>query len=159
MGIKISELNELIQANDNDIIPIVDIANEATKKITKKNLLKELKEIIAGTILYENENGTTENVTLSQSAEEFDYIEIFYKNNDNFYNSTKIDSPNGKSVNLLVLFINQTGLVFNIASAIVKIENTTISKSFWGNSSTGSSTTNVSTTDMIKITKVIGYKN
>lgn len=40
MGVKISELTELNDAKISDIIPIVDINNNGTKKITKGNLLK-----------------------------------------------------------------------------------------------------------------------
>lgn len=38
---KISELTEITELNDNDLIPVVDSENEATKKIKKSNLFKE----------------------------------------------------------------------------------------------------------------------
>lgn len=38
-NIKISELDELLTINSNDILPIVDITNNETKKIKQKNLL------------------------------------------------------------------------------------------------------------------------
>lgn len=42
MGIKISELNEITEINNNDLIPIVDVENEGTKKVTKENLFKDI---------------------------------------------------------------------------------------------------------------------
>lgn len=40
---KISELQELETLNDNDLIPIVDSENEATKKVTIENFKKIMK--------------------------------------------------------------------------------------------------------------------
>lgn len=51
--------------------------------------------------LYNNNSGTTGTVTLSDSAANYYYLEIFYKNNDGFYSSTKVWSPNGKDVVLV----------------------------------------------------------
>lgn len=42
MGVKISELTELGTVSDNDVLPIVDVANEGTKKIK----IKTIKEFI-----------------------------------------------------------------------------------------------------------------
>lgn len=42
MGVKISELTELGTVSDNDILPIVDVSNEGTKKIK----IKTIKEFI-----------------------------------------------------------------------------------------------------------------
>ena len=95
MGIKISELNELTRANDNDIIPIVDTVNEATKKITKANLLKELKKMMEGTILYENVNGTTGGMALNDSIENYNRIIIEFKTNDGYIGSGLVN--NGKA--------------------------------------------------------------
>lgn len=40
---KITELTALTDALDDDVLPIVDIAGNETKKITKANLLKQIK--------------------------------------------------------------------------------------------------------------------
>lgn len=44
---KITELNELSTSNDADVIVIVDVANDETKKQTKENFLKEVVGAIA----------------------------------------------------------------------------------------------------------------
>ncbi|MCI8346239.1 MAG: hypothetical protein HFJ42_09995 [Clostridia bacterium] len=46
MGIKISELNELVEVNSNDVIPVVNTKNQATQKISIENLLKDTKRHI-----------------------------------------------------------------------------------------------------------------
>lgn len=56
---------------------------------------------LEGEVLYNNTSGTTGTVTLSDSAANYYYLEIFYKNNDGFHSSTKVWSPNGKDVVLV----------------------------------------------------------
>ena len=53
------------------------------------------------TVLYENSSGTAGTVTLSKTAANFSYLEIFYRDKQgNYpgYNSVKVYSPNGKRV-------------------------------------------------------------
>lgn len=52
-------------------------------------------------VLYNSANGTAETVTLSDSAENYTYLEIFYRSSgDNACGSVKVFSPNGKLVHL-----------------------------------------------------------
>lgn len=56
---------------------------------------------LSGKVLYNSANGTAETVTLSDSAENYTYIEIFYRSSgDNACGSVKVFSPNGKLVHL-----------------------------------------------------------
>lgn len=56
---------------------------------------------ISGKVLYNNANGTAGTVTLSDSAENYTYLEIFYRSSgDNACGSVKVFSPNGKLVHL-----------------------------------------------------------
>ena len=129
-----------------------EILNELQKNIEEE--FSTLKEIMEGSVLYENKNGNTGNITLRQSVETFDYIEIFYKNVDNFFSSVKVEAPNKKNVNLFTTFINQDGLVVNVSSAIKYISEEFISNIYYG----GASGSNVTPNNDIKITKVVGYK-
>lgn len=55
----------------------------------------------SGQVLYNSANGTAGTVTLSDSAENYTYIEIFYRSSgDNACGSVKVFSPNGKLVHL-----------------------------------------------------------
>lgn len=54
--------------------------------------------------LYNNTTGTADTITLSDSAANYTYLEIHYKdNNGREFNSTKIYSPNGKSTDLFLV--------------------------------------------------------
>lgn len=56
---------------------------------------------ISGNVLYNNASGTAGTVTLSDSAENYTYLEIFYRSSgDNACGSVKVFSPNGKLVHL-----------------------------------------------------------
>lgn len=56
---------------------------------------------LSGQVLYDNASGTAGTVTLSDSAENYTYIEIFYRSSgDNACGSVKVFSPNGKLVHL-----------------------------------------------------------
>ena len=56
---------------------------------------------ISGQVLYNNASGTAGTVTLSDSAENYTYLEIFYRSSgDNACGSVNVFSPNGKLVHL-----------------------------------------------------------
>lgn len=56
---------------------------------------------ISGKVLYNSAGGTAGTVTLSDSAENYTYLEIFYRSSgDNACGSVKVFSPNGKLVHL-----------------------------------------------------------
>lgn len=56
---------------------------------------------ISGKVLYNSANGTAGTVTLSDSAENYTYLEIFYRSSgDNACGSVKVFSPNNKLVHL-----------------------------------------------------------
>ena len=56
---------------------------------------------ISGRVLYNSASGTAGTVTLSDSAENYTYLEIFYRSSgDNACGSVKVFNPNGKLVHL-----------------------------------------------------------
>lgn len=56
---------------------------------------------LSGKVLYNNASGTAGTVTLSDSVENYTYLEIFYRSSgDNACGSVKVFSPNGKLVHL-----------------------------------------------------------
>lgn len=56
---------------------------------------------LSGQVLYSSASGTAGTVTLSDSVENYTYIEIFYRSSgDNACGSVKVFSPNGKLVHL-----------------------------------------------------------
>lgn len=59
---------------------------------------------LQGVTLFDDTSGEDDTVSLSDSAANYAYIEIFYcDNNMNGYSSTKVYSPNGKDVDLSII--------------------------------------------------------
>lgn len=117
-----------------------------------------LKEYLNPTVLYNNTSGSNSNITLSDSAVNYEYIEIFFRSNDNTYNSVKIYEPNGKSISLIAQYNNGSNIVW-FKITIVTISGTSITR---GNAVDGKLISNssafVGSTSNIYITRVVGYK-
>lgn len=108
-------------------------------------------------ILYENPNGSNSNITLNDSVENYECLEIFYKDNVNRFNSGKIYNPNGLE------FFMVTGNAYSNGSAYIRfktvvINNTSITNSTYSELGISSSTQNVTNGNSIYITRVVGYK-
>lgn len=108
-------------------------------------------------VLYENSNGSNSNITLNDSVENYECLEIFYKDNVNRFNSGKIYNPNGSE------FFMVTGNAYSNGSAFIRfktvvINNTSITNSTYSELGISSSTQNVTNGNSIYITRVVGYK-
>lgn len=105
--------------------------------------------------LYNNSTGTTGAVTLSASAANYTMMEIFFRDNDSHYNSTKVFSPNGKTVNLSMCPSTDNGIV-NIKRRDVAISGTSISTGTYADVNPVTDT--YSSVNHIYIYAVVGYK-
>jgi hypothetical protein len=108
-----------------------------------------------GIVLYES-TGSNSNITLEKDCSLFNYLEIFYRNNDNIYGFVKVDNPNGKS------FIMQSSMPYSAGSSYLKytcavISNYTISPNIYSEIQIYANSTNVVNTNVHYITKVVGY--
>lgn len=108
----------------------------------------------AETVLYDDSTGTTGNVYLSQSATNFDYIEIFFHNNDGYYNSAKVWRPN--KVALTVNYTNESYLW--IKTSLISIAGSTITRVSSSECRIGENGISFNTSSNIYITRVVGYK-
>lgn len=122
--------------------------------------------------LYNNASGTTGTVTLSESAANFEYLEIFYMDNNNRQpNSIKICSPNGKYVTLSCIepSTDNAELRVYIRSSGWTISGTSMTpgRSDLGNNHNNciyaelkadGSTTEITRNAYIKIARVLGYR-
>lgn len=111
---------------------------------------------ISGKVLYNSANGTAETVTLSDSAENYTYLEIFYRSSgDNACGSVKVFSPNGKLVHL--------GTIHYIADfdyakfALVSVSKSMITFSQNYQITLKSNGSTYSAENAIFITRVVGY--
>jgi hypothetical protein len=128
------------------------------KQVVNENADEFEEEIgrINGTVLYESENGTTGNVTLSDSAANYDYISIEGRRTSHAYPSQKFYKPNGKTITLSSTYALNNDIY--LYTKVINISGTQItvlsSKLGYFNSS---SMAVVSDTDNY-ITRVVGYK-
>lgn len=110
----------------------------------------------SGQVLYNSASGTAETVTLSDSVENYTYIEIFYRSSgDNACGSVKVFSPNGKLVHL--------GTIHYIADydyakfALVSVSESMITFSQNYQITLKSNGSTYSAENAIFITRVVGY--
>ena len=109
--------------------------------------------------LYENANGTTGNVTLSDDASNYSYLEIFYEKET--ASSVKVNDPDGQEVVLLLNYFYTNSNIYQIVEKTVEISGTSITvktnQSYYINISNGVAPS-MATENQIKIMKVVGYK-
>lgn len=111
--------------------------------------------------LYNNASGTTGTVTLSSSAANFAYIEVFYAKAGASYCSTRIQAPNGKNINLsLNEYVGAQSIMQTLSKkmAISGTSMTAVGNSYgYGNISGTSSNVGAQAENQIYIYKVLGY--
>ena len=113
--------------------------------------------------LYSNDSGTTDTVTLSESAANFSYLEIFlYKDETSGWWSVKVPNPNGKTVQIgTQYFVNSSTVGLQLIGKTATINGTTITPNteFYMNlnNSTGA-LVNIGTQTSVKIMRVDGYR-
>lgn len=165
-------IDELATVTSSKIVtkgePIIDIGKNdvkingdvETKKSISNSFIKKEKdytgEILGQKILYENEAGTNENITLIESVANFKYIEIYFKDDYWTYSSVKIPSPNNKRTKLSTVGVYQNDNVMMILTREVLIKDNSITTVDFGHYNSWNN--NITKDNYIYITKVIGYK-
>lgn len=106
-------------------------------------------------LIYNNAGGSNGNITLTASAANYTMLEIFYRDNDNHYNSTKVYSPNGKIVNLSMAASTENGYVV-LKRREVSISGTAVNTQSYADSNPITDT--MSSVNHIYIYAVLGWK-
>ena len=107
-------------------------------------------------ILYNNASGTNGSITLSDSLANYEYIEIFGRNNVEFFSGVKIANPNGKK---LIFSANATadlGIYFRMVS--YNASGTTLTMTKNGYRNVGQYEGWGYDNNAMWTTKVVGYK-
>lgn len=105
--------------------------------------------------IYSNNTGVTGTITLSESAANFNMLEIFYHGDTDTYSSLRIWSPNGRRVALDLSYINPDNHWIQGVNKSISGKNiTTINAS---ETKISVSPPGVAKKDYIKITKVLGW--
>lgn len=113
---------------------------------------------ILGIELYNNTTGSNDTITLSESAANFTYLEIFYRSNDNYYNSTKIYQPNNKTAYLNADYPYTSGEGYSYAKKTsVQIQNTSITPINYAEITLMPTGATIQNKNNIYITRVVGY--
>lgn len=128
--------------------------NDTNLNLMQKNIEKEF-GYKSGVVLYENENGTQNDITLSQSVADFDCIEIIFKR-DTGYFSGRYRNANGKTVVATSSFFDTNS--FYIYSSQLAINEDKIEYKKHGLCYVSNNATSVGNDDNVKIVQVLGYK-
>lgn len=111
---------------------------------------------LSGKVLYNSASGTAGTITLSDSAENYTYLEIFYRSSsDNVCGSVKVFSPNGKLVHLGTIHYIATYDYIKYALVNVSGSMITFSQNYQIVLKSNSSTYTAG--NSIYITRVVGY--
>lgn len=112
--------------------------------------------IVNGVVLAENTKETA-NVKLVDSASNYNFLEIYYCDNDNTYNSVKVENPNGKNVLLSIQYPYQNGTTY-IKSCLISISGQQITPINYSSLTikSGQAPT-IANSNYCYIRKVIGY--
>lgn len=119
-------------------------------------------EILVGKTIYENDEGSNGNITLNDSAANYDYLEIYFRTNDstNYKNSVKIYSPDNALVPLSYPLVAANGTAIYWKTKTVRVSGNSIFSND-GNryaEATIKATTSISQKNNIYITRVVGYR-
>jgi len=136
-----------------------DLIIEGTSKSLKE--LQEQVDKLTPVNLYYNYDGTTGNVTLNDDVNNYNYIEIFFRNNDNYYNSTRIymDKPTDQRVYLGAHHAWGSGSVFTKMKIIqISGNKMNVFNSYYSQLELRNNTVILTQSNNIYITRVDGYK-
>ncbi len=150
-----NEIKSVVNENDTNV---GTLSNLQTPVIT--SIVDAINSLLP-VVLYNNDAGSNDTITLSDSAANYSYLEIFYRSNDNMYQSVKVYNPNGKNVSLFSTTTNYANLRIYGKTKEVTISDNKItlylqncSQFTINNASTGY----VNNDNHIYITRVLGYK-
>ena len=109
-------------------------------------------------VLYNNAPGTTGTVTLSQTAANFSYLDIFFReqSNPSEHSYARIYSPNGKCVNLVISSTDSSHSDVWVKVRTVSISGTSLTTTLYAEGAVKGNTATAS--NFIYIVRVEGYK-
>lgn len=111
-------------------------------------------------ILFNDDSGTDEMITLKDYASNYKYIEIYFgkpSNDINFYNYSKIYNPNGKTLTLNLSYGFTDGGI-QIQSLVVVISGINILRGVGSGTNIYNNSYETWESNEIKIFRVVGYK-
>jgi hypothetical protein len=149
-----------------DSTQIIDSLNSTSKTDALsadagRRLNEKINNMLFGVTLYDNESGSYNTITLNDSIENYKFVEIYYigkfEDSGDSYCYTKMFNPSGKRIELMSNTPKNNANATNL-HALITMTGTTLTwvknyMSFTGNGGFTGSTTNC-----IRICKIVGLK-
>lgn len=142
----------IIKANQTAGV-VAQVVNQHSESTTNVYSCNYINSKLSGISAYSSSSGTTGDITLSQSAVNSNYAEIYYRDQENNHGYTKVENPNGKKVQLSIAVTNAGATGMYIKARTISINGTSISNISYGEAEVASGT--VSNYNFIYITKVV----
>ena len=142
----------------------INFVNNSEPYLSAENLNQlqtNIENAINGFVLYENESGTTENITLNETSSNYNAIEIMYGCDGYYFSTGKIFSPNGKKIGLQTPSVSETvdeRIFIYTSNWQINEGNINFIKASNKYMNPDNSIASFGTTSYIRIFKVIGYK-
>lgn len=109
--------------------------------------------------LYDNTSGSASTIQLSDSSRNYDFLDIYYIDDDRYYSYVRVINPSGRNVILTSVSYSSSETMMYIKSDVIRITGKTIERyaTRGGWMYSNNSSTTVAQTTKLKITNVIGY--
>lgn len=158
----LAEAEDALEAANEFKSSVGELSNLQTEqKSSVVGAINELHEnILAPHVLYENESGTNNTISLSDSVANYDFLEIYYFCDADILNCAKIFSPNGKKASLNEIAFWSGGFMMFLRCCKVLLRGNSIT---WDSDSAGdyrieSGGIQRQNNNVLLIRKVVGYK-
>lgn len=127
------------------------------------NEIEDINEKINGYVLYDNSSGSNQQITLNDTVVNYSYLEITYKDDQNIYETKKINVINNAWYSLSVIQFFMVSASSTISRTVIrgeniKLEDNKIKNGNYNATEITNNATNIYDNNNIYITKVIGYK-
>ncbi len=145
---------------------LVQLKNKENEKLDpiNKNYEQRIEKIendisfFNGTVLYNNTNGSMGNISLSDSIENYKYIDILFKDDQNIYNTARFIVKNGAWYSLQSFQYVKADSRIVMRGKNIQLIDKTIKNGDYCAIALTSSGNNFYWNNNIFITKIIGYK-
>lgn len=145
---------------------LVQLKNKENEKLDpiNKNYEQRIEKIendisfLNGTVLYNNTNGSMGNISLSDSIENYKYIDILFKDDQNIYNTARFIVKNGAWYSLQSFQYVKADSQIVVRGKNIQIIDKTIKNGDYCAIALTSNGNNFYWNNNIFITKIIGYK-
>lgn len=145
---------------------LVQLKNKENEKLDpiNKNYEQRIEKIendisfLNGTVLYNNTNGSIDNISLSDSIENYKYIDILFKDDQNIYNTARFIVKNGAWYSLQSFQYVKADSQIVVRGKNIQLIDKTIKNGDYCAIALTSSGNNFYWNNNIFITKIIGYK-